>query len=218
MASGSHPQRCVGLSSVSAGATKKSLAASEQDPEARAAWWQAVTGLPVEQLVFVDECGTTVRMTPIHARAPVGERARDQAPRNHRQNTTLLAALTSQRGISAAMLVDGAADRVVFDLFVERVLIPTLKPGQVVIWDNLSVHKSQRAREQIEACGCQVLFLPAYSPDFNPIEQAFSKIKTQVRRAKQRERDGLWTAIGVALEAVTPNDAHGWLQHCGYPA
>ncbi len=155
-------------------------------------------------------------MTPLYARAPRGHRARDQAPRNHRQNTTLLAALTSQEGISAAMLVDGAADRIVFDIFVEQVLVPTLRPGQVVVWDNLNVHKSQRARERIEACGCAVLFLPAYSPDFNPIEQAFSKIKTLVRRAKQRERDGLWTAIGTALASVTSADAHGWFTHSGY--
>jgi transposase len=175
-----------------------------------------VTALPPEQLVFVDECGTTIRLTPLYARAPRGDRARDQAPRNHRQNTTLLAALTSHAGISAAMLIEGAADRVVFDLFVEQILVPTLIPGQVVIWDNLSVHKSQRARERIEACGCAVLFLPAYSPDFNPIEQAFSKIKTAVRRAKQRERDGLWEAIGAALASVTTTDTHGWFQHCGY--
>lgn len=200
-----------------AGAIKKTLAASEQDPDARAAWRQAVTGLPPEQLVFVDECGTTVRMTPTHARAPVGQRAHDQAPRNHRENTTLLAALTTQTGISAALLVDGAADRVVFDTFVEQVLVPSLTPGQLVIWDNLSVHKSQRAREQIEAAGCRVLFLPAYSPDFNPIEQAFSKIKTLVRRAKQRDREGLWAAIGEALAAVTASNANGWFQHCGYP-
>jgi transposase len=136
-------------------------------------------------------------------------------PRNWGLRTTLLAAMTVE-GISASFVIDGAIDRQLLDIYVEQVLVPTLRPGQVVVWDNLSAHKSVRARACIEAAGCQVVFLPPYSPDFNPIEQAFSKLKSGLRRAGERTHDGLWEAIGTGLSQITSRDARGWFGHCGY--
>lgn len=150
-------------------------------------------------------------MTPRYGRAPRGERVVGTAPRNHGSNTTLIAARRLD-GITAAMTVEGAMDRLACDVFVERILAPSLRPGQVVIWDNLNVHKSDDAQRWIEARGCQLLWLPPYSPDLTPIEQAFSTRKTAVRRAEARDE-----AITTALTTITATDAHGWFAHCGYP-
>jgi transposase len=155
-------------------------------------------------------------MTPRYGRAPRGERVVGTAPRNHGPNTTLVAAL-SLDGITAAMTVAGALDRPAFDAFVAQVLVPSLRPGQVVVWDNLSVHKSDAARRLIAAAGCQLLWLPPYSPDFTPIEQAFSKLKAALRRMEARTRDALDDAITAALAMITGPDAIGWFAHCGYP-
>jgi transposase len=138
------------------------------------------------------------------------------APRNHGKNTTLIAAL-SLAGIATAMTVEGAVDRAAFDAFVTSVLAPTLRPGQVVIWDNLSVHKSAIAPQVIAARGCQLLWLPPYSPDFSPIEPAFSKLKTALRRSGARTREALDDAITAGLATITGADAIGWFAHCGYP-
>ena len=167
-------------------------------------------------LVFVDESGVNLAMTPRYGRAPRGERVVGAAPRNHGKNTTLVAAL-SLDGIPAAMTVEGAMDRLVFDVFVDQVLVPSLRPGQVVIWDNLNVHKSVEAQEKITARGCQLLWLPPYSPDLAPVEQAFSKLKTALRRTEARTRSALDEAITAALDTITATDARGWFAHCGYP-
>ncbi|HEV2108013.1 MAG TPA: IS630 family transposase [Thermomicrobiales bacterium] len=167
-------------------------------------------------LVFVDESGTNLALTPRYGRAPRGERVIGTAPRNHGPNTTLVAALTLD-GITAAMTVEGAMDRDAFDVFVDRILGPSLVPGQVVIWDNLSVHKSADAQRVIAAAGCTLLWLPPYSPDFTPIEQAFSKLKTALRRAGARTREALNEAITAALATITVADAQAWFAHCGYP-
>ncbi len=166
-------------------------------------------------LVFVDESGTNLAMTPRYGRAPRGERVVGPVPRNHGPNTTLVAALTLE-GITAAMTLEGAADRDAFEVFVEQVLCPTLTPGQLVIWDNLSVHKSATAHRLITARGGRILFLPPYSPDFAPIEQAFSKLKTVLRRTGVRTRDALDDAITAALTTITAADAHARFTHCGY--
>lgn len=137
------------------------------------------------------------------------------APRNHGTNTTLIAALGLD-GIPAAMTVAGAMDRIAFEVFVREILVPSLRPGQVVVWDNLSVHKSADAQHWIEARGCQLLWLPPYSPDFTPIEQAFSKLKTALRRAQARTREALDEAMTTALATITAADARGWFAHCGY--
>lgn len=173
-------------------------------------------GLDPTALVFVDESGTNLAMTPRYGRAPRGERVVGTVPRNYGAHTTLFAAL-SLEGITAAMTLEGAADRAAFEVFVEQVLVPTLRPGQLVIWDNLSVHKSATAERLITARGCHILFLPPYSPDFTPIEQAFSKLKTALRRTGARTREALEAAIAAGLATITAPDVHGWFAHCGYP-
>ena len=137
-------------------------------------------------------------------------------PRNHGQLTTLVATLTAA-GPGAAMLLPGALDGPAFVAYVREFLAPTLRPGQIVILDNLAVHKNAAARRLIAARGCRLLFLPAYPPDFNPIEHAFAKLKAHLRRTGARTRAALEPAIARALDAITASDAHGRFQHCGYP-
>jgi transposase len=163
----------------------------------------------------VDECGTHTSMTRRYARAPKGERAYGSVPRNRGKNTTLLASM-SLEGMGEAMAVEGSTTQKVFEAYVERCLAPTLKPGQVVIVDNLSAHKGEKVKQLIESRAASVIFLPAYSPDFNPIEEAFSKIKAILKKACARTREELIEAIGRALEAVARQDAWGWFAHCGY--
>lgn len=154
-------------------------------------------------------------MTRRYARAPKGERAYGSVPRNRGKNTTLLASMSSL-GMGGVMAVEGATTKVVFETYVERVLAPTLSAGQVVVLDNLGAHKGERVRELIEGQGCSLLFLPSYSPDFSPIEEAFSKVKALLRTAAARTREGLVEAIGMALSAVRPEDVMGFFGHCGY--
>ena len=163
----------------------------------------------------MDECGAHTSMTRLYARAPRGERAYAKVPRNRGKNTTLLASMTSG-GMGPCLAVEGATTRAVFEAYVEQVLAPSLRPGQVVIVDNLSSHKGDRVRELIEGRGCSLLFLPPYSPDFSPIEEAFSKIKALLRKAAARTRGALLEAIGRAISAVTPEDAMGFFSNCGY--
>ena len=166
-------------------------------------------------MVFVDESGTNLAMTPRYGRAPRGRRVVGAAPRNHGPNVTLLAAMRSD-GIAAAMTMTGATDGAVLDLFVGQVLVPALRPGQVVVWDNLSAHKNRRVRGRTEAAGCQVRFPPPYSPDFSPIEQAFAKLKAALRHAGARDRPALEDAIAAGLATITARDAAAWFRHCGY--
>jgi transposase len=168
-------------------------------------------------LVFVDESGTQTNMTPRTSRAPCGQRAYGAAPRNHGKNTTLIAALGAS-GMGAAMTLEGAADADAFVAYLRHFLVPTLTAGQIVIMDNLSVHKDQRVAPLIAGAGCRLVYLPAYSPDMTPVEQAFSKIKTFLRRAEARTRERLEAAITAALGTVTAADAAGWFTACGYPA
>jgi transposase len=194
---------------------KKTLTASERDEEARTAFRQTMASLTVDDLVVVDEMGSSIALTRLYARSPKGQRAYGSVPRNHGTNTTLIGALTST-GIGVAMTLDGAVDTAAFEVFVDRILCPSLRSGQTVILDNLAVHKSRRVRELIEAAGCSLLFLPAYSPDFAPIEQAFAKIKALLRRAGARSKEALEEAITHALDAVSPRDARHFFRHCGY--
>jgi transposase len=166
-------------------------------------------------LVFVDECGSNIALTPIYARAPKGERATGSIPRNRGKNTTLIASL-SLEGMGAAMILEGSVNGAAFELYVEQFLAPSLHAGQIVVMDNLSAHKGERVRQAVEAKGCQVLFLPGYSPDFSPIEETFSKLKSSLRRAGARTREALEEAICQALLTVTDQDARGWFGHCGY--
>lgn len=194
---------------------KKSLGATERNEEERAAWREKACSLPTDALVFIDETGSNIALTPLYARAPKGERARGTVPRNRGKNTTLIAAL-SLSGMGAAMILPGSANTTAFELYVEQVLAPSLYAGQIVVMDNLQAHKSAQVRTAIEAKGCQLLFLPSYSPDLSPIEEAFSKLKTALRRAGARTREALEEAIAQALLTITAQDAQGWFQHCGY--
>jgi transposase len=182
---------------------------------ARQRWRDDLAASAPQRFVFLDETATPTSLTRLRARAPCGERAIGRVPRRRWQSVTLLASLTTT-GMGAAMVLDGAINREAFDAFVEQSLLPTLVPGQIVIFDNLAVHKSPRARSLIAGAGCQVRFLPSYSPDFNPIELAFAKLKQHLRRAAERTFAGLVAATGPALEAVTAADARGFFAHCGY--
>ncbi len=166
-------------------------------------------------MVFVDECGTHTSLAPLYAWAPRGKRAYSKVPRNRGKNTTLLASMTLE-GMGPCLAVAGSTTGEVFEAYVEWVLLPALRPGQVVVMDNLSAHKGSKVRELIEARGCQLLFLPPYSPDLNPIEEAFAKVKALLRRVGARTRETLIEAVGWALEAVTAEDAEGFFIHCGY--
>lgn len=174
-----------------------------------------MSALAPADFVFVDECGTHVALTPLYAWAPREERAHGTVPRNRGRNLTLIAALTAA-GCEAAMTLDGAADGPAFEAYVREVLVPTLRPGQVVILDNLSVHKGATTRALVAAAGCALLFLPPYSPDFNPIERAFSKPKAHLRRAGARTRDALEAAIAAALDTLSPADARAWFALADY--
>ena len=191
------------------------MAASERDEQARAAWRERVARLDPRRLVFVDECGSNVGLAPLRARAPKGERAFGEAPRNRGKNTTLLASMGAE-GMGPSLAIEGGTTKAVFEAYVERVLAPSLSPGRTVVMDNLSAHKGDRVRELVEGVGCEVLFLPAYSPDFSPIEEAFSKVKALLRREEARTKEALVEAIGRALDTITPEDAEGWFGHCGY--
>jgi transposase len=192
------------------------LGAGERDEFLRAAWRLLVAGeIAAERLVFVDEMGTNISLSPLYSWSRKGERAFGSAPRNWGKNVTLLASIT-RKGLGPCLAVEGATRREVFEAYLEHALAPTLKPAQIVVMDNLSAHKGERVRELIKQRGCELVYLPPYSPDFNPIEQAFSKVKDLMRRAEARTREALIEAMGVALSAVSARDAQGFFGHCGY--
>jgi transposase len=168
------------------------------------------------RLVFVDEIGAATNMTRRYGRGPVGERVVDAVPAGHYKRITFTAALRSS-GLGAAMTLDGAMTGDWFVAYVEQVLVPELQPGDVVVLDNLAAHKRAEARELIERAGCALIFLPAYSPDLNPIERMFSKLKAALRKAAARAVEALIDAMGEALRSVTPTDIRGWFAHTGYP-
>ena len=196
-------------------AKKKTLSASERDGVARAAWGRKAALIDPAAWVWLDETGSHLGYTPTYAWAPRGERAYAAAPRNRGENRTVVAALTLD-GPGPARRFDGAITTERFEAYVRHVLAPTLRPGQIVVADNLRAHHSARARAAIEARGAQLWHLPAYSPDFNPIEHGFSKLKQALRRAEPRTDDDLRTATWAAFATITPGDTRGWFSHCGY--
>ena len=197
---------------------KRSVGASERDEFLRAAWRVMVAGeVRTERLVFVNECSTNTSLAPLYAWSRGGERAFCSVPRNWGANITLLASM-SVGGMGPCLAVEGPTTREVFETYLEEVLVPSLKAGQVVVMDNLSSHKGSRVRELIEGRGCELLYLPPYSPDLNPIEEAFAKLKALLRKAGARTREALIEAIGRALGAVSAKDAHGFFKHRGYRA
>lgn len=176
--------------------------------------WQARQD--IGRLVFIDESGSHIAMTPSHARAPRGDRVGGYVPRNRGVVTTLIGALTAD-GLGALMTIEGATTGDVFHAYAEHVLAPELRPGDIVVVDNLAAHKDARVRAAIEARGARLKFLPPYSPDLNPIELAWSKVKQFLRLAGARTIDALNRAFAMAAEMITPANARNWMRHCGYP-
>lgn len=168
-----------------------------------------------KRFLFVDESAVNTAMTRRYGRAPRGERVNDSAPRNYGAHTSIIGAL-GLRGLVAMLAVEGAVDTLCFDAYVEQVLSPQLRSGDVVVLDNLGAHKASRIEEVAKAHGAQVLWLPPYSPDFSPIEQCWSKIKSYLRGAKARTNEALDKALAQAIKLVTSTDIRGWFKHCGY--
>lgn len=200
-------------------ASKKTQHAAEQDrPDvalARECWKSGQISLDPRRLVFVDETGTNTRMGRAYGRCPRGRRLVGKVPWGHWKTTTFTAGLRCD-GIIAPFVLDGAMNRDAFEAYVEKVLAPTLSEGDMVVIDNLSVHKSKRARKLIEARGARLVFLPPYSPDLNPIELAFAKLKALLRKAAERTVGALWERIGQTLDAFTPQECANYFQHAGY--
>jgi transposase len=167
--------------------------------------------------VFLDETGATTKMARRHGRAPRGERLRASVPHGHWKTTTFIGGLRLS-GMTAPMVLDGPMTGGWFVAYVEQILVPTLKPGDIVILDNLAAHKSAAARTAIEMAGGRLLFLPPYSPDLNPIENAFSKLKALLRKAAARTVEQLWKAIAHAIDAFTPNECANDFAAAGYDA
>lgn len=178
-------------------------------------WKREQIDLNARRLIFIDETWAKTNMTRLRGRAPRGDRLIDQSPHGHWKTTTLIAALGIE-GMRCSTVVDGAANADVFEAFIEHVLVPELQPGDIVVMDNLSSHKRARTRELIESAGTQLLYLPPYSPDLNPIEMIFSKVKQLLRSLACRTREALWNAMQSVLDAVTPTDAINCYRHCGY--
>jgi len=168
-----------------------------------------------ERLVFIDESGAKTNMMRLYGRAKSGQRALDDAPSGHWCTTTMISSVRLD-GSTDCMVVDGATTKDIFKAYVEQILLPTLKAGDVVVMDNLSAHKNQETIDLIESVGAELWYLPPYSPDLNPIEKMWSKIKSILRTLKARTEKALINAIAKALEAVTASDAKGWFESCGY--
>jgi transposase len=198
---------------------KKTLRASEQlRPDvvaARASFQAEIQQIAPEDLIFVDESGITTQMVRRFARARGGGRAIGRAPVGRYEKLTLLGAL-GLTGLRALMTIAAATDEAVFLAFVEQVLVPELRPGQVVVFDNLAAHKRPAITAAIEKAECRVILLPPYTPEWNPIEPCWSKIKEFLRSRAARTLETLETAVVDAMDAVSPQDAHGWFRHCGY--
>ena len=173
--------------------------------------------MDLEKLVFIDESGAKTNMTRLYGRAKEGQRAVDDTPSGHWCTTTMISSVRLN-GSTACMVVDGATTQDIFKAYVEKILLPTLQPGDIVVLDNLSSHKNQEIRDLIESVGAELWFLPPYSPDLNPIEKMWSKVKAILRTLKARTEQALIAAIAKALEQVTASDAKGWFKSCGYGA
>jgi transposase len=184
---------------------------------ARDAWFARFAGVGLDRLVFLDEFGAATNMQRTHGRAAPGERVVAGVPHGHWKVVSTIAAMTA-RGVLCSASFDGATDSELFVTFVRETPVPLLVPGQVVVLDNLQPHKSPEVRRLVESAGATLLLLPPYSPDFNPIEMAISKVKAVLRKLARRTVDALFGGIGDALASVTPTDALHYINHCGYAA
>jgi transposase len=198
---------------------KKTLRAAEQKrPDvaaARQVWSEAQKSLDPRRLVFVDETWASTNMAPRYGRCEKGKRLIAHVPFGHWKTTTLIAALRHD-GVTAPCVFDGPINGEKFRAYVEQILVPTLKPGDLVIMDNLNSHKVAGVRQAIEAAGAERQFLPPYSPDMDPIEQVFSKVKNTLRKMARRTVDALWNAVGVAIDEVSPTECINYFQNAGY--
>ena len=197
---------------------KTAHAAEQQRPDVlrrRQAWFDAQIDLEPERLVFIDETGTSTKMARRYGRAPRGERCRAPVPHGHWKTTTFVGALRLG-GMTAPMTLDGPMLGTAFLAYVEQVLVPTLSPGDIVVMDNLPAHKPVAVREAIEAAGATLKFLPPYSPDFNPIEMAFSKMKAFLKKVAARTIDDLWQAIAEAIDMFSPKGCENYFSAAGY--
>jgi DDE superfamily endonuclease len=192
------------------------MTASERNPYKRGWFWRRVRRLNHRRFIFLDESAVNTALTPTHGRAPVGERVVDSAPRNYGEQTPVIGALSFGRGLLAAMTLTGAVDTLALDAYLVRVLGPCLCRGDVIVLDNLNVHKASQVERVAKGRGAQVIWLPPYSPDLSPIEQCWSKIKTFLRVAKARTREELEKALAQAIKLITKADIRGWFKHCGY--
>jgi transposase len=198
---------------------KKTAHATERDrPDVvkrREAWFDGQPDLDPERLVFIDETWASTNMARLRGRAPKGERLRTGIPHGHWRTTTFVAGLRLT-GMVAPMVLDGPINGHAFQAYVDQVLVPELKPGDIVIMDNLGSHKGRAVRAAIEAAGATLLYLPPYSPDFNPIENAFSKLKALLRKAAERTVDALWDTIGALIPVITATDCANFFAAAGY--
>ena len=183
---------------------------------AMAAWRAKQPDFDPEQLLFLDETGTSLSMVPQYGWAPTGQRARGSVPTGHRRHHTLIGTLSAS-GMGPSLLVEGSIDRVAFDTFLEELVIPDLRPGQTVIMDNASIHHGTRTRQLLEAAGAHLCFLPTSAPEFNPIEGAFAKLKQGLRQRQARTPETLLAAVKAGLESITTTDAAGFFRGAGYP-
>lgn len=183
----------------------------------RQEWFEGQVDLDPERLVFIDETWASTNMARLHGRTPKGERLRAGIPHGHWKTTTFVAGLRLT-GMMATMVLDGPINRDAFQAYVEQVLVRELRPGDIVIMDNLSSHKGAAIRQAIEAAGAILLFLPPYSPDFNPIENAFAKLKALLRAAAERTVEALWTTIGSLIDRFTPDECANYFAAAGYDA
>lgn len=180
-------------------------------------WEQSLPGLDVQRLLFLDESAVNTAMVRACGRCARGRRLIDAAPAGLWQTSTLVAAVGLD-GVVAPMVIDGPLNGESFAQYVESSLVPQLRAGSILVMDNLPVHKNKRVAEAVEACGCRLVFLPPYSPDYNPIEHVWSKVKTLLRAAAARTFEAVVAATGDALRAITPEDCDGYFSHCGYDA
>ena len=219
MASVSRRPPCIASSAGMAGRSKKSAHASEQDradvAAAREARFEAQPDLDPERLIFIDETGLNTKMARLRGRAPRGDRLRVGVPHGHWRTTTFVAGLRLS-GMDAPMVIDGPINGESFLACVRQVPAPTLRPGDVVIMDDLGSRKAAAVRQTIEAAGASLRFLPPYGPDFNPIENAFAKLKALLGKVAARTRDALWNEVGAALDAFTPDQGRNYFTAPGY--
>lgn len=200
-------------------AEKKSLQAAEQDradvAQARREWVAAQPGLAAQRLIFLDETWASTNLTPARGRAPRGARCRGHTPWGHWQTTTFLCGLCSE-GLLAPLVLDGPINGTAFCAWIEQMLAPALRPGDIVVMDNLGSHKVSGVRQAIEAAGAKLHYLPPYSPDLNPIEQVFAKLKSLLRRTAARSKSALWEALGTLLDHFSPAECAHYIRHSGY--